>query len=184
LTARNHLSRLRLEALEGRAVPASLATPNLLAADVADQSALTRRFLLAPSPTPPDGLAVITLAELAAVSAPLPQSAQVLSAPGLLSSGSGAQAQPGASAADQAVLDFAGRLAFPGTGLEVRVANGNGPLTQPPGLYLVGGGSQPDDQGAAAAQGGGSSGDQGDAPDDLGPDVVWAGLDWLALALG
>lgn len=41
----------------------------------------------------------------------------------------------------QAVLSFQGRFALPGTGVEQRVGVGNGPLTQPPGLFLVGGGN-------------------------------------------
>ncbi len=35
---------------------------------------------------------------------------------------------------------FSGRLAFPGTGVQQRVATGSGPFDQPPGLFLVGGG--------------------------------------------
>src|SRR5262249_9179661 len=125
---------------------------------------------------------LVNLAELVAVSAvPLPLSVQVVSAPGLLlSSGSATQAQPGTAAPDQAVLGFSGRLVFPGTGLQVLVGNGDGPLTQPPGLYLGGGGDQPEEQGAPAAP----AGDAGDqavevAPDGLAPDEVWVGTDWL-----
>jgi hypothetical protein len=41
----------------------------------------------------------------------------------------------------QSVYGFQGRYVLPGTGVDQRVAVGNGPLTQPPGLYLSGGGN-------------------------------------------
>jgi hypothetical protein len=41
----------------------------------------------------------------------------------------------------QAVYGFQGRYVLPGTGVDQRVAVGDGPQTQPPGLYLSGGGN-------------------------------------------
>jgi hypothetical protein len=34
---------------------------------------------------------------------------------------------------------YTGRIVFPGTGLNIRAATGDGPLTQPPGVFQVGG---------------------------------------------
>jgi hypothetical protein len=42
----------------------------------------------------------------------------------------------------QAPSSYPGRLALAGTGVQQRVAFGDGPFTQQPGLYLVGGGNE------------------------------------------
>jgi hypothetical protein len=54
---------------------------------------------------------------------------------------SGLTASTALSANDQAVLGFQGRFVLPDTGVQQRVGLGDGPLTQPPGLFLVGGGN-------------------------------------------
>jgi hypothetical protein len=46
---------------------------------------------------------------------------------------------PEPSLVDQPVLGFSGRIVFPGTALQERSGTGSGPLSQPPGLFLVGG---------------------------------------------
>jgi hypothetical protein len=52
-----------------------------------------------------------------------------------------AQAGPPPQTA-QVPSSYPGRLALAGTGVQQRVAFGNGPFTQPPGLFLVGGGNE------------------------------------------
>jgi hypothetical protein len=182
-------TRLNLEALEDRAVPAAVITPNLLESDVADQAALLRRFAESFTRPATDGLNVVTLAELDAVSAtPLPPSLQIFSAPGILSSGSVPQGQPGTIPAlpDPSVSPavdaqgFTGRLVLPGTGVQALVANGAGPLTQAPGLYLVGGSNpQPNDTAMAAPPAQAAEEEAGGAADGFAPDEVWYGSDWL-----
>src|SRR5262249_13508506 len=95
---------LRLEVLEDRTTPASVPAPvvatlsqaNLLLSDVEAQAGLIRRLDQSFSRPSTDGVGVVTLAELQAVSsASLPASFQVALLPGLLLLSSTGQAQPG-----------------------------------------------------------------------------------------
>jgi hypothetical protein len=179
-------TRLHLEVLEDRAVPAALVattttTPDLLQTDVEAQISLARRFAESSS-TAPDGLGVITLAELVAVSAePLPQSVEITAVPGLVgqsSSSSVVQAQA-ATASPSAVP-----LSSPATGAQALFASWAGPFTSTFGQFQVGGGdSSSEDSGAPAlpAPGPGLGGGEADggAPDGHVPDDVWLGIDWL-----
>jgi hypothetical protein len=158
---RGQRARLRLEVLEDRSVPASLPPPNLLVTNVEAQSALAEASVSFP-PAP------------IALSATTPPGDQVVSGPPAVPT------LPNLPSPDVDALGFTGRFVFPGTGVQSLVANGDGPLTQPPGLYLLGGGAQPEEPGgpAAAVQGAGD-GEAGGADDGLVPDGVWDGTDWL-----
>lgn len=137
--------RLVLEVLEGRCPPAAAPiTPLTASADT--------------------GLIVPLVAQPAPVNN---AAAQALLTPATALPGAPLSPQP--PLIDQMVWGFPGRIVFPGTGLQVRSATEPGPMTQPPGVFLVGGSgegqlSAPDVPAAHAAPAG--------AEDELTPEEM------------
>jgi hypothetical protein len=139
--ARRHFCRRPcLEVLEDRAVPAVVSPPATLATELNAEIALSQTVIVSIAPP------------TVAVGAVTPRVDEVVSGPAAtLAVGALAapfvQTRAGALPADLPTLPFSpdvgalgfpGRVVFPGTGLLARVANGDGPLTEPPGLFLRG----------------------------------------------
>src|SRR5262245_50624551 len=108
----------RLEALEDRATPASAAATNAAISAVESQITLSR--------------SVASLTNTVTVAPITPLADQIVAGPVVAQTG--APFRPDISA-----LGFPGRIVFPGSGTQARVATGDGPLTQLPGIYLTSG---------------------------------------------
>src|SRR5262245_7647149 len=107
--------RLTLEVLEGRTLPAAAIIPILA---VNQDTGIVVQAL---------GQPVRTAGTLPTQDLPTPAAP----APGQLPVGSLLWTY-------QSAWGFAGRIVFPGTDLQIRSATGPGPMTQPPGVFMVG----------------------------------------------
>jgi hypothetical protein len=192
--ARSHFSRRPcLEVLEGRAVPAVVTPSFTRVTELSAEVLLLQTSIVSIAPTTaPAGAvtpgvdevvsgpaATLAVGDLSALFAPATGGALSPVLPTL------------SFRTDVGALGFTGRIVYPGTELQARVANGDGPLTQPPGQFLRGWSAPPSADAeppraaerAAGAQEAGAVAPHAVAPGEEGAWPDWAQQDAILRAV-